>query len=212
LYSVDIFECIWYDKGMQESKYSDPLRDLLSRPFFSLKDARDLGIPKRVIFYWEKKGVLEKVFPGVYRAHAYEPQVDFEWEDLAQTAASIKNGVICLISALCYYDLTDEIMRENWIAIPNKSRAIKRPNTHIFRMRNMTLGREKMELGEYKTYIFDRERTIVDSFRYLSLETSLKALKRYLNDTNHRPELDKIEEYAKILRVNIAPYILSFMT
>lgn len=193
-------------------KYEKKLEILLKQPFFTFTEAEDKGIPRWAIIYQAKKGLLEKLCPGVYRSSTYEPKVDFEWENLAFTAASIPEGVICLISALCYYDLTDQIMREAWIAVPNEKRSPKRPNAHIVRMRNTDLGKETITMGEYRVHIFDRERAIVDAFRYLSKEIALKALRQYFTLTDIKPDLKKLIEYASILRININPYILSYTT
>lgn len=193
-------------------KYEDKLEKLLSQPFFTLQEAERQGIPRWSIIYFAKKGIVEKLYPGVYRSSAYEPKVDFDWENLAFTAASIPEGVICLISALCYYDLTDQIMREAWIAVSNHRRSPKRPNAHIVRMRNLALGKERIAIGEYTVQIFDRERTIIDAFRYLSKEIALKALKQYFNSMDIKADPKKLIEYSKILRVNINPYILSYTT
>jgi predicted transcriptional regulator of viral defense system len=197
---------------MGPGKYSKQLESLLKKPFFTASEAVQHGITRQALAYFTKKGVITRICPGVYRAANYEPSVEFQWEDLALVAASIPSGVICLISALCYYDLTDQIMREIWIAVSHSSHPPKRPNTKIIRMRNLELGKTKIGLGEYHVQIFDRERCIVDAFRYLSKEIALKALQRYFRGTNYRPKLQKLAEYAKILRVDIIPYILAYTT
>ncbi len=197
---------------MRKPKYRKQLASLLKQPFITTQAAKDKGIPKYVLAYLVKKGVLERIERGFYRPIQYEFLVDFEWENLAFRAASIRDGVICLISALCYYDLTDQIMREAWIAIPHESRAPKRPLTRIVRMRNTTLGRLDMMMGEFKISIFDRERCIVDAFRYLSKEIALKALQKYLKSKDYKPQLRKLAEYAKLLRVDLTPYIFSYTT
>lgn len=135
----------------------------------------------------------------------------FEWEDLAVTTLSISNGVICLISALSYYDLTDEIMREFWIAIPHATTSPSRENTRIIRMRNIFFGQTTVKIGSRRIKIFDRERTIVDVFRYLDKETALKSLQAYLKvGEKRKPDIDKLLTYAKKLKVNLIPYISAF--
>jgi predicted transcriptional regulator of viral defense system len=157
--------------------------------------------------------VIERVGRGVYKSTSYEPIVELQWENLALTAATIPKGAICLISALTIYELTDEIMRECWIAVSNRTKPPKRPHTRIIRMRNMNLGKERKILGEYKVFIFDRERTIVDSFRFLSKETAIKALQAYLARTGgYKPDLRKLQKYARLLRVDLNPYILALTT
>ncbi len=79
-------------------------------------------------------------------------------------------------------------------------------------MRNIDLGRISITLGEYQVHIFDRERCIVDAFRYLSKEIAIKALQRYFQSRTAKPDPKKLGAYAKTLRVNITPYILSCTT
>ena len=150
---------------------------------------------------------------GLYRVAEASSGVDLDFEELVLTAPSIPKGVVCLISALCYYNLTDQIMREYWIAIPNTDKSPKRPHTRIVRMRNMSLGLTTVKMGKYKVKIFDRERTIVDAFRYLSDEIAIKALQAYLKlSSQQKVDLPKLSRYAKTLRININPYIMPLTT
>jgi predicted transcriptional regulator of viral defense system len=197
---------------MRHSKYEKPLEYFQHVPFFTAKEAEGRNVPRHAIAYLVKKGTLERVYPGAYRFPEYEPEVEFQWENLGLIAASIPEGVICLISALCYYELTDQVMREIWIAIPHESYAPRRPNTKIIRMRNISLGKTEVSLGEYKVKIFDRERCIIDAFRYLSKEIAIKALQRYFQSTSYKTDPRKLGAYAKKLRFDITPYILSITT
>ncbi len=181
-------------------------------PFFTIREAAKQGVPRHAIAYLEKRGDLERVCPGTYRFSKYEPKVEFQWENLGLVASSVPESVICLISALVFYDLTDQVMREVWLAVPHKSHPPKRPNTRIVRMRNIDLGKTMITLGEYHVQIFDRERCIIDAFRYLSKEIAIKALKRYFQSKGTKPDPKKLGSYAKKLRVNIIPYILSCTT
>lgn len=197
---------------MRHSKYEKQLEPFQHVPFFTAEQAIDQDVPRHAIAYLVKKGTIERIYPGTYRFSEYEPEVDFQWENLGLIAASMPEGVICLISALCYYELTDQVMREIWIAIPHESYAPKRPNTKIIRMRNISLGKIEISVGEYKVKIFDRERCVVDAFRYLSKEIAIKAIQRYFQSKNYKPNPKKLGAYAKALRVNITPYILSYTT
>ncbi|MBS0585171.1 MAG: type IV toxin-antitoxin system AbiEi family antitoxin domain-containing protein [Verrucomicrobia bacterium] len=196
---------------MIRSKYSEAFRALSKKAVFSSAEGREAGIPPRMLAYFCQKGQIEKVSRGMYKIKDIDFQSAFEWEDLAITALSIPNGVICLISALCYYGLTDEIMREFWIAIPHATTSPSRENARIVRMRNISFGQTTVKIGSRKIKIFDRERTVVDSFRYLDKETALKALQAYLKANNDRkPDIDKLLKYAKKLRVDLTPYISAF--
>lgn len=197
---------------MKTSKYLKKLESFSKVPVFTASAVEKKGIPRHVLAYLVKKGVLERVYRGAYRFLQYEPKVEFQWENLALIAASIPDGVICLISALCYYELTDQIMREIWIAVPHESHPPTRPNTKIVKMRNTKLGKIEISLGEYHVRIFDRERCVVDAFRYLSKEIAIKAIQKYFQSHQYKPNLKKLSDYAKALRINITPYILSYTT
>lgn len=196
---------------MIKSKYRAAFTAISKRPVFSSAEGRKTGIPARMLIYFCSKGQIERVGRGIYRVKHVDFDCDFEWEDLALTALSIPNGVICLISALSYYGLTDEIMREFWIAVPHSTTSPTRENARIVRMRNTSLGKTIIKIGNQKLQIFDRERTIVDAFRYLDKEIALKALQAYLKiNKDTKPDIDKLLKYAKKLRVDVTPYILAF--
>jgi predicted transcriptional regulator of viral defense system len=198
---------------MRTSKYAHQLDSLLQMPIFKASEARTHGIPSRMLSYFCQIGKIERVGRGLYRVVEAESDIGIDLEDLVLTASSIPHGVICLISSLCYYNLTDQIMREYWIAVPNRDRCPKRPHTRIVRMRNMDLGLTEVTIGKYSVKIFDRERTVVDSFRYLSHEIAIKALQRYLTRSKgDKPDFSKLSKYAKILKVQIRPYILALTT
>jgi predicted transcriptional regulator of viral defense system len=77
----------------------------------------------------------------------------------------------------------------------------------------MDLGKTEINLEGVKVPIFDRERTIIDAFRLLSYEVAIKALKAALSQTKkNRIDLVKLQAYAKQLRVNITPYLMSITT
>lgn len=197
---------------MRQLKYLKKLEPFINVPCFTSAEAEKRGVPRQALAYLVKRGTLERIYPGAYRFSQYESDIEFQWENLVLVANSIPNGVICLISALYYYDLTDQVMREIWIAIPHASYPPKRPNTKIIRMRNIKLGKTEIKLGEYTVPIFDRERSIVDAFRYLSKEIAIKAIQRYFQNSKYKPDPKKLGSYAKALRVNITPYILSYTT
>lgn len=196
---------------MIRSKYSEAFGALVKKGVFSSREGREAGVPPRMLAYFCEKGQIEKVRRGMYKIKNLGFDSEFEWEDLAITALSIPNGVICLISALCYYGLTDEIMREFWIAVPHTTSSPSRENAHIIRMRNISFGKTSVKIGSRKIKIFDRERTIVDAFRYLDKEIALKALQTYLKSGKERkPDIDKLLRYSKRLRVDLTPYISAF--
>lgn len=174
---------------------------LEQKPFFTTQEADKHGISSRMLAYYVQKGEIERLARGVYCSKKYEPAGhDLKWEDMAIAASNVKGGVICLISALSYYELTDEIMREFWIAVDNDNSKVNFPMCRFIRMRNMQLGVESIKVSGMKVKIFDIERTLIDSFRLLDFETSIKAMKIYLEGKKGKPNINKLNEYITKLR------------
>jgi len=189
------------------------LRKLLAKPLFRASNARKVGIHPSRLSYYVKIKLIERIGRGVYRGIKSEVNTDFQWEDLVLMAKSVPNGVICLVSALAVYDLTNEIPRMNWIAIPHATTAPKRENTRFVRMRDMSTGKMQYKLGKEIISIFDQERTIVDAFRYLSKEIAIKALKEAVKAKREgKFDLKKLQKYAKQFKIDLDPYILMVTT
>lgn len=183
---------------------------LIQKPFFSTAEARSLGVHPSLLAYYCKIGTLEKIGRGLYRESGRDFNVPIEWEDLAVAVLSIPDGVICLSTALSFYQLTEEQVREFWIAVPREKFPPKRPHTRIVRMSNMELGKTEIVLGEVRIPMFDQERSIVDAFRFLSIETALTALKRYLKgDGGVKPDMKKLKKYATAQRTDLEKYIMA---
>lgn len=189
------------------------LSPLLKKPSFTSREARALGVPSAVLGHYVKTGKLKKICRGLYRDATYKSATPSLWSDLAEAASSIPNGVICLISALALYDLTEELPRQHWIGIRHGTTARSSRQIKIVRFRNLELGKIEIEIEGMSIPIFDRERTIVDAFRLLSRETAIKALKAAIaKGGKNRLDLVKLEAYAKKLRFDITPYLLSVTT
>lgn len=117
----------------------------------------------------------------------------------------VPDGMICLESALAYWDLSDEIPRKVHVAVTTGAHrpTIDYPPTkvHVFAANTFGLGRQEVvgQAGE-RFWISDRERTVVDVFRLRHLvgeDLAYAGLRRYLQG---RPQLARLAEYAQTLR------------
>ncbi len=186
---------------------------LLEKPYFTSKEARSIGVHPAVLSYYVKTGRLERVGRGIYQNVNYKNPSTFRWGDLIKAVLSIKGGIVCLTSALAIYDLTEEIPRQHWIALSHRTSAKKPRGVKIVRYRDTQIGITEITLEGVKIPIFNRERTIVDAFRLLSRETAIKALKAAIaKGGKNRIDLVKLQEYARKLRVDIHPYLMSLTT
>ncbi len=189
------------------------MKRLVKKSIITTAEAEKKGISRSLLHYYVKTAKYERVAKGVYVNKSTTPEIDFEFEDLVYEVLSIKNGIITGISALAIYEITEEIPRNFWIAIPNNTSASPRTNVRYIRTRNHKLGKTIIKIGKVSVPIYDIERTLVDAFKYSSIETAIKALKyAFSGDSKNKPDIKKILGYAKKLRVNIEPYLITVTT
>lgn len=195
---------------MRPKSALEKLKPLLRAPSFTSSEAHAYGVSSSTLAYYVKQKELMRIGHGVYRGADALITADFRCEELIEAMQRVKNGVICLTSALSLYHLTDEMPSQIWIAIRNDTLHRAMPNTKVVRMRNLSLGKTTIKLGNISLAIFNRERTIVDAFRYLGRETALKALKTALTKKgSEKINIEKIRQYAKKLRTQIEPYLIA---
>lgn len=195
---------------MKPRKALKKLGPFLKAPSFTSRDARLRGVSSATLAYYVKKNELKRIRHGIYRGVKVSITNDFRWEDLIEAMQSVKNGVICLTTALFLYDVTEEMPSQHWIAIRHDTLHRAKYPIKIVRMRNLELGKTTIRLGKTTLPIFELERTIVDAFRYLGRETALKALKVALTKTGAKKiDIEKIRSYAKKLRIKIEPFLIT---
>ncbi|MCK4934213.1 MAG: type IV toxin-antitoxin system AbiEi family antitoxin domain-containing protein [Simkaniaceae bacterium] len=199
---------------MKKSKALKAVYQLLAQPSFTAAEAKELGVSTALLGYYVKTGQIRRLGRGIYQGIDYQSSPkNFRWKDLIDAVNSVPGGVVCLISALAIYEIIDEIPRQHWIAVSHSTSIDRGTKVKIVRLRNMDLGKTTVDLGGVQAPIFDRERTIIDAFRLLSQETAIKALKIALSSkSSKRLDLRKLQAYAKKLRFNISPYLISATT
>src|SRR4029078_10642332 len=148
---------------MKPKNALEKLKSLLSAPCFTSREARLRGVSSSTLAYHVKQNELTRIGHGVYRGANAPTPTDFRWEDLIEAMQRVKNGVICLTSALSLYHLTEEMPSQHWIAIRHETLHRAMPTTKVVRMRNLTLGKTTIKIGNVTLPIFDRERTLVDA-------------------------------------------------
>ena len=189
------------------------LAPLLMKSHFTSSEVKALGISTANICYYVKIGKIKRIRRGVYQSANYINKNSSLWTDLIETTSSIPGAVICLISALTIYNLTEEIPRQHWLAIRHETSIKSSSQINITRYRNFDLGKIAIVLEGVAVAIFDKERTIIDSFRLLSREIAIKALKAAVAmGGEDRIDFVKLEFYAKTLRFNIQPYLEAITT
>ena len=105
---------------MQTEKIIDLAR---RRGVIRAADVEETGASRTLLPYLADKGVLRRISRGAYVLADYQP----EHETLLAAAATVPHGVICLLSALQFHEITTQMPMETWIAIRRGTHADSKP-------------------------------------------------------------------------------------
>lgn len=165
-----------------------------------MEQLKHSGFHTRKIRKLIDSGKIQKIKPGLYRLTDMYSEGDYPISFI-DVCKSLKNGIICLISALEYHELSTINPEIVYVAIPNSDKRTKidYPPVKVFyfRKRFYELGIEEVEteIGSFK--IYSAEKTICDMFRYrnkLGEDLALEGLKNYLKRKDR--DINKLWNYA----------------
>ncbi len=171
------------------------------------------GIPRVELTRAVRRGQLERVGRGLYGLTARPVSAH---GTLAEVARRVPKGVVCLLSALRFHDLTTQAPFEVWLAIDNKAATPKLdyPPLRLVRFSGaaLTEGVEEHIVDGVTVRVTGVAKTVADCFKYrnkIGLDVALEALREAWN--GKRMTSDQIWHYAKIDRVAnvMQPYLES---
>jgi predicted transcriptional regulator of viral defense system len=147
------------------------------------QQAVDLGIHPRTLYALRNAGIIQPLSRGVFRLADLPPIGN---PDLVRVTLRVPNGVICLISALAYHNLTTQVPHAVHVALGRGSEPprLDYPPVRIYWFTEPAFseGIELHTVDGVQARIYSAEKTIADCFKYrnkLGLDVALEALKRY---------------------------------
>lgn len=203
-----------YMKSESSAAHKDLVVRLLEQHgIMRLSDFKHCGVNPLTLSRLVDQGILRRPSRGLYELA--DAEIDIA-HSLAEVAKRVPKGVICLISALQFHDITLQSPSHVWVAVGARSRkpTIDYPPTRAvhFGETAMSLGVETHAIDSVPVKIFDPAKTIVDCFRFRSkvgLDVALEALRMGWRSRKISP--DQIADYAVKLRAwnVIRPYLES---
>jgi predicted transcriptional regulator of viral defense system len=169
------------------------------------------GIHPGTLYAMRDSGALDAVSRGVYRLANSPPLSN---PDLVTVGTRVPGGVICLISALAFYELTTQIPHEVHVALPRGAEEPRLDHppikTYRFTGEAFTEGVEAHELDSVSVRIYSPEKTLADCFKFrnqVGLDTVMEAVRFYRERRSIK--VDDLMRYAGICRVKkiIRPYL-----
>ncbi len=175
------------------------------------RDLDEVGIPRVVLTRMTAKGLLEKAGHGLYRLPDHPGS---EHESLATIATRVPQAVFCLLTALQFHELTTQLPRQVWIAMPRGSHAprIDYPPIKMVQFAGAAYfeGIELFDRDQVTLRVYCVAKTIADCFKHrnkIGVDVAIEALKDARSQ--RKVSADDLWHYAKICRVaNIMrPYL-----
>ncbi len=176
-----------------------------------MSEALRLGINRKTLYAMRDAGVIESVTRGLYRLASLEPLAH---PDLVTVATRVPQGVLCLISALSFHELTTQVPHTIDVALERGTRKprLDYPPTRFFWFSGPAFQRgiETHTLDGTPVRIYDPEKTLVDCFRYrkqIGMDIVIEALRLWRE--RRRKKLDTLLKYARIRHVErtMQPYL-----
>jgi predicted transcriptional regulator of viral defense system len=175
------------------------------------RDLAPYGISREILRRLHAEGRLERRGRGLY---VLSGTAMSEHEMLAQAAARVPHGVVCLLSALRFHGLTTQNPAEVWLAIDRKARAPKEPELPLrivrFSGAALTAGVETHVVDGVRVRVYDPAKTVADCFKYrnkIGVDVAVEALRDCWR--SRRCTADDLWRYAAVCRAAnvMRPYL-----
>lgn len=175
------------------------------------RDLAAKGIPRAVLGRLCVKGELTRTGRGLYMVSVENVT---ENHSFAEVARQVPHGVICLLSALRFHELTTQLPAEVWLAIGPSARRPKGATVSIrpvhFSGPALTAGVETHEIEKVKVRIFSAGKTVADCFKHrnkIGIDVAMEALRECWQ--KRKATADELWRFAKVCRVSkvMQPYM-----
>lgn len=180
--------------------------------------ARDLdehGIARTYLRRLQERGLLVALGQGLYLP---ADAAVTEHQSLIEVARRVPHGVICLLSALRFHDVTTQEPHQVWLAIENRARAPKfdYPPLRVVRLGGASwregVEQHGLRVGEVTVAvrITSVAKTVADCWKFrhkIGLDVAIEAL--HDGWRQRKFTIDELWHYAQINRVSnvVRPYL-----
>jgi len=175
------------------------------------KDVEEAGCSRNCLYEMHRVGSLLRISPGLYTL----PEAPVtEYSDLTEVAKRVPRGVVCLISALSFHELTTQIPHEIWIAVPKGARRprIAYPPLNLTYVSGQaySFGVREHVMGGVAVRVYSPAKTVADCFKFRSkigLDVVLEALREVWR--SRKATVGELMEAAEVNRVSrvMRPYL-----
>ncbi len=175
------------------------------------KEVENLGIPRQYLHRMVEQGDLERIGWGLYTT---SDRLSSSYLSLAIVQKRVPAGVICLLSALQFHEITTQLPFEVWVAIEGTSWApmVDYPSVryHRYSGEAFHFGIEVHTIDGVPVQIYSIAKTVADCFKFrykIGKIVAIEALRQTLSEK--RATIDELWIAARVCRVTkiMKPYL-----
>jgi predicted transcriptional regulator of viral defense system len=177
------------------------------------RDLDPYNIPRTYLSRLCAAGKLQRIGRGLY---VLPGSGVTEHHSMAEACKRVPKGVVCLLSALSFHELTTQAPFEVWLAIGEKAwrPRLEYPPLRVvhFSKTALNAGVEEHQIEGVNVHVYSPAKTVADCFKYrnkIGLDVAIEAL-RECRRARHCT-MDDLWHYAAICRVRnvMRPYLES---
>ena len=177
------------------------------------RDLDPYNIPRTYLSRLCAAGKLQRIGRGLY---VLPGSGATEHHSMAEACKRVPKGVVCLLSALSFHELTTQAPFEVWLAIGEKAwrPRLEYPPLRIvhFSKTALNAGVEEHQIEGVNVQVYSPAKTVADCFKYrnkIGLDVAIEALRECWQ--SRRCTMDELWRYADICRVRnvMRPYLES---
>jgi predicted transcriptional regulator of viral defense system len=177
------------------------------------RDFDAAGVPRVYLQRLRDEGILQQIGRGLYKLAGSEAA---SATSLAEAVRIQPKGVIGLLSALQFHNLTTQMPHAVWMLLGPKDWAPTNPSVSLKIVRAsgdaLTAGVEIHKIDSVPVPITSPAKTVADCFKHrnkIGLDVAIEALRDLIKSRKGRAGLNEIWQYAETDRVQkvMRPYI-----
>lgn len=198
---------------MADTKRAQILAILKKSRVIRPRDVEAAGISRTYLNKLYAEGILDRPSRGLYVLMDDEPG---EQRSLVEACRKVPRGVVCLLSALQFHQLTTQAPFEVWMALDRKAQLprVSYPPLRIVRFSGIALvtSVEEHSVEGVPVRVYSPAKTVADCFKYrnkIGIEVAIEALRDCLKQ--RKATSDDIWNAAKVCRMTnvMRPYLES---
>jgi predicted transcriptional regulator of viral defense system len=197
--------------AMLDSAKQKALRLIEQQGIVRSRDLEAQGVSRTLLGRLVAEDLVVREARGLYVTAGHKPS---EAHSLAQVAKRVPEGVICLLTALRFHELTTQSPTEVWIAIAEKARRprLDYPRLRIARFSGAALATsiETHQVEGVTIRVYSAAKTVADCFKYrnkVGIDVAVEALRDFLR--KYRGGSNELARCAQVCRVSrvMQPYL-----